>query len=204
VENTAPLDAAPDSLNVEAMDDKKKRRQLTKPIVLPAMRLSKPDSFSLHPKHWLHHPLVGIIMGALLANFGKHMVPVLVGLSACTLWIAFDLWPWANWMGSWAANRDVPIFIHHYGEYGKAEYESKRKMLRGGFRSIALVYLCFPVLALYSLAVDYVISTHMEEEQAEVKQKLTASLTLPSNRFLKNSTFTITNNSPIDIGMRTM
>jgi hypothetical protein len=186
------------------MDDKKKRRQLTKPIVLPPIRLSKPESFSLHPKHWKHHPLVGIGVGAFLANLGRYMVPVLIGLSICAVWIASELWPWADWIGSWGANRDVPTFTHHYGEFGKTWYETKRKSLQDSFRSIAFAYLCFPVLALYFIAAGYAINKHIEEEQNEVQQKLSASLTLPSNRFLKNSKFTITNNSAIDIRMRSV
>jgi hypothetical protein len=132
------------------------------------------------------------------------MVPALIGLLLCAGWLFIDVWPWANWIGIRLANRCVPTFIHHYGGYGKTEAEVRRSHLRSAFRSMGFAALCLPILLAYSGAARYVIAGHIEDEQAEVFQHLNATLTLPSDRLLKNAKFTITNNSSLEVALRSI
>jgi hypothetical protein len=145
-----------------------------------------------------------IVIAILLASLETHIIYVLVGLFVCAIWLSFDLWPWCNWIGIRGANYRVANFMHHYGGYGKHEAEAKRNSLQVAFRSIAFAALSLLVLVFYSSVVLYISRTHIEDEQAEVFQHLNATLTLPSDRLLKNAKFTITNNSSLDVALQSM
>jgi hypothetical protein len=63
------------------------------------------------------------------------------------------------------------------------------------------VSICFVILCAFSWAGHYFIGKHLEQEVADVDAGLTASYSMPSDRYLRNAQFTITNNSYSDINL---
>jgi hypothetical protein len=150
------------SKKVSTGNPTKKRR--LQPVLLPGMASG-----------WKKlHPIVPVIIGLLLTGTGRHMRMTLWGLFACAVWLCVDLAPYADWWGKWGANKKFPMYLSHFGGYGKSEAEQNRKDFQRGFFSITFAMLAFLVLFGFARVANLVIEDHVDDEQNDAKAHLDA------------------------------
>ena len=87
---------------------------------LPSIDVPELQGVNLHPKKLPFHPLIPIIIGIASATWGSNLRMTLWIILGCSVWLCFDLWPWAQWAGIKISNRKAS-FVHQLGKEGKEE-----------------------------------------------------------------------------------
>jgi hypothetical protein len=87
------------------------------------------------------HPIIPLIIAALLAGFGMDLSMALYGLAACALWLCIDTRPWAMRFSRCLANRHSS-FYDHIGGFGRDWAEVRRTHLTKAYFSIYALLEC--------------------------------------------------------------
>lgn len=118
-----------------------------------------------------------------------------------------ELWPVADRAGVWLANRRLeyqPVGNWTAWSDAKGETQDARTKIRSGARAIVLAALSIPIWWITGTFADRLLAKNIELRSSEVFEKLSGSLSLPNNPTLNNSKFTIRNDSPFDVHLRTI
>jgi hypothetical protein len=167
---------------------------------LPVPKLAWAD-FS--PSNLLRHPLVPIVLAVLFSGAANNMLSILIGLGIVTLWVAADLWPFANLASIWIVNRMAFTHERPYPklpviERRRADLEYNRREVRASLRAIIFSSLCFLIIALDLPVVKLAFDLNFKKERVDVYNNLTAQPSV-GDAGAASALLTVKNNSSHNI-----
>jgi hypothetical protein len=131
-------------------------------------------------KSLLRHPLSPILLAVLLSGISPNLLSILVGLGIVTVWVAVDLWPFANFASVWLVNRmsftqkrPYPKFLPVIDRY-RADLECNRRKVNFGLHAIIFTAICGLIILADAPLVRFVVERHLKKEMIDVYSGLHA------------------------------
>jgi hypothetical protein len=192
------LDAGNASSAQWAMPENEEEQKADSPGQKRTLPVLRAPSFKSLVSKTIRTPILPIIIGAIITGWVQDMLMATIGIATCTLWLLYDLWPWADFFSLKIATKMFSVF-----EGPKHSAEVFRRKRQRQIRLIIFVLMCL-LASTASVIVGIGVAAKIRSKiRSETYQQLHGSLSLPQNANLNNnSKLTITNDGPYDVHMR--